>query len=310
MTRWSTRLASIRSRNGSSGAPHSVDQRLQCPHRRQRRARRVRQRPDVGLDQVEQRQPIAVGGVADVVDEAGEAVDALQVGPRAGRDDPQRDREVLGRPSGRPSGRRSPPRSAVLGAWRVSSTPSTSRTPSIVRLASASGRLGCRRRPSRAVNISPRRRIRSATRSMGAGPPVAAQPRPATVRSGRDPAPPAATSATSCTPGYSTRSCPACCTRSASTRSTPAPRAPTSTTPTGNDYLDMLAGFGVFALGPPPPGRPAGDQGRDGRRAGRPDPVRRAAAGRPAGRGAAGQGRRTSTGSTSATAAPRRSRRR
>ena len=75
----------------------------------------------------------------------------------------------------------------------------------------------------------------------------------------------------------------------------------------GNPYADFLAGFGVFAAGPQPPGDPPGAARRAGRPAGRLDPVRLRPAAGTAGREAAGQGARAWTGCSSATAAPRRS---
>ena len=55
----------------------------------------------------------------------------------------------------------------------------------------------------------------------------------------------------------------------------------------GNHYPDFLSGFGVFAVGPQPPGDPPGAARRARRRAGRHGPVRRAAADGPARRAAA-----------------------
>ena len=75
----------------------------------------------------------------------------------------------------------------------------------------------------------------------------------------------------------------------------------------GHQYADFLAGFGVFAAGPQPPGDPPGAARRARRRAADwtqfdcgplPGPARAAAA---------GQGARAWTGCSSATAAPRRS---
>ena len=79
----------------------------------------------------------------------------------------------------------------------------------------------------------------------------------------------------------------------------------------GDEYLDMLAGFGVFAAGPAPSRRPQGAARRPRRRARRPGPSstpRRWPGCSPS--ALLAKAPATWTGSTSATAAPRRSRRR
>jgi hypothetical protein len=72
-----------------------VDERQQAAHRCELRHAGA-EFADVALDRVEQRQPVAAGLVADVVDESGEHVRATQVFADLPGEGTQCDREVLG----------------------------------------------------------------------------------------------------------------------------------------------------------------------------------------------------------------------
>ena len=76
------------------------DRRLELPHHRPGRRAEVAG-VELALELVEERKPVALGLVAQDVDEPGESVDGAQVRPQRTGEEQRRDREVLGpRPRG------------------------------------------------------------------------------------------------------------------------------------------------------------------------------------------------------------------
>ena len=108
-SRWSRRFASIRRRNGSRGSEHSRTVAREALQQRVLRLA-VEDAVEVPLERVEQREPVAVDLVAELVDESREAVDRGEVSARPAAEEKRGDGEVLARRQRQDRGRVRQPR--------------------------------------------------------------------------------------------------------------------------------------------------------------------------------------------------------
>ena len=226
---WSRRFASISRRNGSRGMPHSRT--VGCEPAQERVLRlAVEDAVEVVLERVEQREPVAGDLVADLVDEAREAVDRDQVIARPAPEEPQRDREVLvrrERQDGGLAGQRLGPDCGVIGrSCRTPAGPGKTVRAAGTILAGgcASSSTRCRRSPR-----SRRRRLARGPRARGGGRQPLRGVRGAARRAGP-------TSASS-----SSRTCAAC---TASTRSSRCASPSAGYAAVAIDYFGRTAGVG------------------------------------------------------------------